>query len=560
MSMRPGAWPEVPEATARVARRAFPKGSLPMRLRDELGPLFADADFVGSFGVRGRPGISPASLMLVTVLQFVEVLTDRQAATAVAGRIDWKYALGLELDDAGFDNSVLSEFRARLIEHDLTRLCFDRVLERCRELGLVKAGGKQRTDSTHVLAAARELTHVELAGESVRALAEALAAVAPDFLAEAVDLEVWAKRYGPRANEWNWPRAKAAREAMAVQFGCDGRELVTAVFAQRERPWLRQLPQVAVLCTVLRQNYLIETGKDGREVMRRRTGKDGVPPVLRRLGSPHDTDARWAAKGKNLFWLGYHLHLTETCDDPGKGGGVNLVTDVHTVPAPVTDAAVSAPIQQALAERSLAPAEHYLDAGYPSVPAIARAYHLHGITMITPLLRDGSRQRNTAYARDAFTIDYDTETATCPQGHPSSYWNPRTQDGIARIHIGFSPEHCRPCPARAACTRSKLGRRTLTVYTREIHHLQQQLRQTQATATWRRHYQRRAGIEGTINQAANTLGLRRARYRGQPKVELEHHLGATAINITRLDAYLTHQPLDHTHTSRLIRLHATTTN
>jgi len=120
-----------------------------MRLRDELGPVFVDSDFFGLFGTRGRPGISPSVLMLVTILRFVEQLTDRQAAVAVAGRIDWKYALGIELDDPGFDNSVLSQFRARLVEHEVSRLCFDKVLDRCRELGLVKPGGKQRTDSTH---------------------------------------------------------------------------------------------------------------------------------------------------------------------------------------------------------------------------------------------------------------------------------------------------------------------------------------------------------------------------------------------------------------------------
>jgi transposase len=133
-------WPDVPEQTARVAQQAFPKGSLPMRLRDELGPVFQDADLIGTFGVRGRPGIALSVLMLVTVLQFVEQLTDRQAVEAVAGRIDWKYALGLELDYLGFDNSVLEEFRARLVDNDLSRLAFDRLLERCRDLGLVKAG------------------------------------------------------------------------------------------------------------------------------------------------------------------------------------------------------------------------------------------------------------------------------------------------------------------------------------------------------------------------------------------------------------------------------------
>jgi len=500
--------------------------------------------------------------MLVTVLQFVEQLTDRQAAGAVVGRIDWKYALGLELDDPGFDNSVLSEFRGRLVEHEVSRLCFDKVLDRCRELGLVKPGGKQRTDSTHVLAAVRDLTHAELAGEAVRALAEALAAVAPDFLAETVDLTLWAKRYGPRACDWNWPRAKAERDALAEQFGRDGRDLLDAIFAQQHRPWLRELPQVALLCMVLRQNYLIETGKDGSEVMRRRTEADGVPPAPLRLASPHDSDARWAAKGKDLFWLGYKLHLTETCEDPDETGTPNLITNVLTTVSTTPDNSATAPIHQDLTARGLAPAEHYLDSGYPSMPTLVAARREHGITMITPLLGDSSRQARTAngYSRDKFVIDYGTRTAICPQGQTSAHWNPQVRDGIEKIHIAFPQRACWTCDAQPACTSSKARQRRITVYPREIHELQQATRAAQNATDWRRLYQRRAGIEGTMNQAANSIGLRKTRYRGRKKVELEHYLGATAINITRLDAYFTHRPLDRIHTSRLIRLHAALTN
>ena len=315
--MRPVLWPEVPEQTARVARAAFPRGSLAIRLRDELGPVFHDADFVDAFGVRGRPGIAPSLLMLVTVLQFVERLTDRQAVSAVAGRIDWKYSLSLELDDPGFDGSVLAEFRARLVGNDLARLAFDRLLERCRELGLVKAGGKQRTDSTHVIAAVRDLNTMELAGEAVRALVEALATVAVGFLAKTVDLEEWTTRYGTPVSAWRQPRTAAERDALTLQYGRDGRMLLGAIYAQRgEFAWLRELPQAAILCRVLRQTFLIQTDTRGRQVMRRRTESDGAPPAQGRLASPYDTDARWAAKGDELFWLGYKLHLTETCDDP----------------------------------------------------------------------------------------------------------------------------------------------------------------------------------------------------------------------------------------------------
>src|SRR5947209_13157354 len=135
MSVQPRPWPEVPEQTAVVARSAFPKGTLAMRIRDELPGLFADEQFASAFGVRGKPGISPGQLALVTVLQFAENLTDRQTADAVRGRIDWKYALGLDLTDPGFGHTVLTGFRQRLIDHRLEEKVLDLLLSRLCELG-----------------------------------------------------------------------------------------------------------------------------------------------------------------------------------------------------------------------------------------------------------------------------------------------------------------------------------------------------------------------------------------------------------------------------------------
>src|SRR4051794_25584507 len=183
MSMRPRVLAEIPEQTAAVARAAFREPALAMRVRDELGEVFADGAFIDAFGIRGRPGISPGQLAMVTVLQFAENLTDRQAADAVRGRIDWKYLLGLELTDPGFDFSVLSQFRTRLVAHHLQPMVLDMLLDRLRELGLVKPGGRQRTDATHVLAAVRELNRLEMVGETLRAALEALAAAAPTWLA-----------------------------------------------------------------------------------------------------------------------------------------------------------------------------------------------------------------------------------------------------------------------------------------------------------------------------------------------------------------------------------------
>ena len=168
---------------------------------------YEDADFAAAYAVRGKPGISPAQLAMVTVLQFTENLTDRQAADAVRGRVDWKYCLGLELDDEGFDASVLTGFRERLVEDGLERVIFDRLLERVKELGLVKAGGRQRTDSTHVLARIRDLNRLELAGETVRAALEALSAAAPGWLAGVIDPS-WQRVYGQRIDNLRLPEAR----------------------------------------------------------------------------------------------------------------------------------------------------------------------------------------------------------------------------------------------------------------------------------------------------------------------------------------------------------------
>ena len=185
MSLRPQEPPTPPEETRRVARAAFPKGTLCLRIADALGPVYRDGQFAALFPRRGRPAEAPGRLALAVVLQFVESLSDREAADAVRARIDWKYALGLALTDPGFDHTVLSEFRTRLVGGQAELLLLDALLRRLQEEGLVKARGRQRTDSTHVLAAVRGLNRLEQrVGETLRAGLNELATVAPGWLRE----------------------------------------------------------------------------------------------------------------------------------------------------------------------------------------------------------------------------------------------------------------------------------------------------------------------------------------------------------------------------------------
>src|SRR5919109_3870324 len=169
MSLHPHLIAPVPEETARVARAAFPKGHPYLTFREALGTIFQDEDFASLYAPTGQPGFTPWRLALVTILQFREHLADRQAAEAVRARIDWKYLLGLELTDAGFDCSVLSEFRDRLLAGSKEDLFLGELLERCRTLGLLKARGLQRRDSTQVVAAVRVLSPLALVAVPLRA-------------------------------------------------------------------------------------------------------------------------------------------------------------------------------------------------------------------------------------------------------------------------------------------------------------------------------------------------------------------------------------------------------
>ncbi|WAX76639.1 transposase [Streptomyces sp. KMM 9044] len=394
--MRPKELPEVLEQTAAVARAAFPQGSLVMRARDRLTEVFADEPFSDAFGVRGAPGLSPGVLGLVTVLQFAENLTDRQAAAMAVRAIGWKYAVGVELTDTGFDASVLSRFRARLAEHGIRmeRVLFDRLLEHCKAEGLVAAGGMQRTDSTPVISAVRDLNRLELAGESVRAVLEALAVAAPSWLAGAVDVAEFAHRYGPRVDSWRMSSSQTKRDRLAQVFGRDALALCRAAWAPGAPEWIREIEAVRVLRQILVQTYYLRTGAKGREVIVERAADDeGVPPGQPRLASPYDLDARWAAQSEDLCWLGYKIYLMESCDTPteaeaGARRAPNLITDVFTTDATVPDVKATAPVRRRLAERGLKPAEHYFDSGCPSADLITAAAG-QGVRRVTPVPLNG---------------------------------------------------------------------------------------------------------------------------------------------------------------------------
>jgi transposase len=528
MSIRPRLGVEVPELTARMARASNPAGTTAMWVRDRLDGLWDDEDFAAWYPRDGRPGISPAQLATVSVLQFLLGLSDREAAEAVRCRIDFKYALGLDLDDPGFHHSVLGDFRDRLLEEGRADRLLDLALARLKEAGLVRERATQRTDSTHVLAAVRGLTRLELVTEAVRAALEEVARTAAGALDGLVD-DDWGRRYGRQVRLGKNPTRPKTRMNDA---GADARRLIGHLAANH--PGLLRGPQVEALRQIVAQNYHWDPA--GRLRWRDDDGDAGLPPSAARIVSPYDVAARYSRRGQVTRWTGYLAHVTETCDDDGP----NVITDVVVMPATSDDRQALAGIHDRLACRGLLPAAHLVDGGYTSLVHMERAGRVHQVTLTGPLPGNPTRQHRDqdGYARDDFLIDYDRREVTCPQGQVSRGWHgpypTSSPDAAPLIVARFTRKQCQPCPVRAACTTSGDGKRTVGFPPRELYDLQVRNRADQQDPAWHKRYAVRSGIEGTVNEFAHGHGMRHCRYRGQPKTHLQHVLTAIAVNIERL--------------------------
>ena len=544
MSMRPKPIGFVPEDTARVAKAAFPKGNVYIQMRDVLGSIYGDEDFSELFEVRGRPAIAPWRLALVTVMQFSEGLSDRQAAEAVRARIDWKYALGLQLSDPGLNFSVLSEFRLRVVEGGKERLLLEKLLEGCKERGYLKVRGRARTDSTHVLGALHVLSKWERTAETMRAALNALASADPEWLREHADPE-WFERYGRRIEDQRLPKGKEAREEYLRTVGADGIRLLARIDDPRTPQILKELAEVEILRRLWEQYYEMSDGQirvlDPKE----------MPEGARRIESPYEVEARYSTK-RSMGWVGYKVHLTESCDE----GFPHLITDVHTTAATATDVKQLSAIQQRLATSGVLPAFQLADASYVCGSNLVSS-HACQIDLIGPAYKDNTWQAKASEGFDVanFRIDWERKRVTCPRERRSIRWSEtKTARGRSMIHIDFSADDCSACPSRSSCTRAKDLPRTLTLQPREEHEAIQFARKRQNTEEFISLYSQRAGIEGTVSQGVRAFGLRQARYRGLKRTHLQELATATALNVGRIANWLNGVPTALTRRSQLAAL------
>jgi transposase len=339
MSLKPMPVPAVPAETARVARAIYPDGNIYLKMRDELGSLFSDEDFADLFPAYGQPAFAPWRLALVTVLQYVENLSDRQAAEAVRDKISWKYALSLELADRGFHYSVLSEFRSRLVAGNAMQRLLDLMVKRLYELGFIKSRGRQRTDATPVLAHMRVMRRLEMVGETLRAALNAVASVEPNWLKAQITAD-WFERYNRRIEDSRLPAGEQERQELAVAYGRDGYHLLTAIFAPEAPAWLKHIPMIQTLHQIWVHQFVIMDDQ-----LCWRDTKD-TPPASKRLTSPYKTDAHYGSK-RHVNWIGYRVHLTETCEP----NWPQLIVNVETTPAPPPDNSATLQIHESLAQK-----------------------------------------------------------------------------------------------------------------------------------------------------------------------------------------------------------------
>lgn len=505
-----------------------PKGTLAMHLRDALGPIYQDEDFADLYAKKwGRPAHAPWRLALVTVLQAIEGLSDKQAAEAAQVRIDWRYALSLSIDDPVFDHTVLTDFRQRLLEHSAEDRLLEPILRICREQGWVSSGGKQRTDSTIILARTRTLSSLESVGESMRATLNALADTKPDWLLEHINPD-WFDRYVHRFELARFPKEESKRKQLRADVGSDVHTLLQILDTEQAPKAIAELTEVSLLRQVWQQHYEV---KDGQACWRDGPAVQNSDRVL----SPYDPDARSSRK-RDTTWQGYKVHLTETCDqDPERP---HLIINVETTPATIQDNEVLDAITESVAGLDLVPSQHLMDQAYPSGHQLVQQAE-KGTEIVAPVRADGGWQHREegGYAAADFELDWQNRVATCPQGQTTTNWSSRTDEhGQPMVLIRFPRALCQDCPVRDLCTQATATGRALKLHVQPVQQALQERREEQRTPAFQARYALRAGIEGTVAQGMH-LGLRQSPYMGTAKTHLHHLAIAAGINLIRIDAH-----------------------
>jgi transposase len=515
MSMQTPFAAEIPEDTRRLVEPLLPAESLYRLIGNEIDQIISDEDFIDMYATEGRPAVNPVVLAFVSVFQFLEKLPDRPAVEAVVMRLDWRYALRQDLTWTSFHYSDLCNFRKRLLEHGREGVVFERLVAYLRERGYIKGRGKQRTDATKISGYVARLSRLELVWETIRWALGALMRADVSWVGRHVPVS-FVDTYSQR--RWDFRVGEAKIQQRTKEAGQEGYWLLEQAEGHGSDE-LKALVQIEQLRWVFGEQFT--RGEDGERKPRLPGQAKGEV-----ITNPHDPGVRYGYEG-GQGWVGYELHMTETADE-----GPQFITDVEIVPAMRQDNQCLATIQDCLVKRGIPPGKQYVDqtymSGYHITDSLSKGTDLRGY------VREGNLSKPEGFRLRDFKIDIEQRQAICPAEKKQAKWV-RARRGINKLtayHVQFGPQ-CQLCPhfGPHLCTDKPNGRH-LGI---NVHHDLIQARRLEAdTEAFRQEMHIRASIEGTVSEMVRSHGLRRSRYRGTRKNQLQALFGAAAVNLKRL--------------------------
>jgi len=483
--------------------------------REQLCALYCDDN--------GRPAIEPVVAAGVTLLQFMEKIPDRQAAEMVKLHLGWKYALDLEMGYKGFHSTSLVKFRNRLLDGEAERVGFDALLSALSSAGLVRRGGKQRLDSTHVLGAVAKMSRLEMVRETIRLFLEyvkqnsAIESLPGWHLFEALYLD----------SQIAWHRM--SKEGLKEKYRQAGRDALTLIkWLRLQASWLRDSDKSVLLERVFLEQYEM----DAEKPQRRKVEASGV------VQNPHDPDVQWATKdlAKKKQWEGYKMQIAETVAEDGKAKEKGepteqFLTEVTTTEAIASDLDGRRRVEHNQREHGQDVAnELYVDAAYVTDDTLAEARE-QGRTLMGPARPSMNPSGKNLFTASSFAVDIANRKAVCPTGHESCQCSRLENQQTGQVNYRFEwAGLCDECTLRKECTKSRSGRRMLVVG--EHHDDLQQRRQEMQTEEFKERMHQRNGIEGTVSEFTRGGG-RRTRYRGLAKTTLANYFRGAAVNANR---------------------------
>jgi transposase len=480
-------------------------------IRDEISPLVKDTDFEQMYKDGGRPPVSPRILVLTSIMQYIEGLSDRAAAKNVKFRLDWKIAFDLPVDFEGFHPTTLVYFRDRLTANEKATYAFDKVVEHLKSCGLIKARTKQRIDSTHIIGCVQELSRLDLLQETLRLFCEDVVGY-KDLMNE--ELAGRVERY--LSEILTRGISDGEREQLIREAGQTMQGFLAWVELKHVPDEIKEFISYRTLKHVFEQNFEGGDGPGkGPKLKKVATGKDHIC-------SPHEPEARYGSKG-GKGWLGYKGEVVETVTE--SKDEVNFITHIDVIESTDYDGDSVGRIIDDLEEKGIAPSNLYGDTHYNTATNIRDSAE-RSIIIEGPVQKQAGNRRKEK--NQGFKVEVEKQKVICPMGIESQKYNRRKSE---KVYAVFPKNQCNECIRRSICEPAPRGK---SLEVRIPDRILEQRRQQMADPEYKKELHKRNGIEGTISGLVRGQNWRRSRYRGKCKTRLQAKFTGAAANILRL--------------------------